>query len=102
MDCLTTLAQTMPSNGLVLGKEQLGPLYALKVDEQCLTIDPAENEIVDLDSLEVSSIRSIDVLKGDQATKEYGIKASKGVVVIYFKELESLSDELKAKFKLCK
>jgi hypothetical protein len=75
------------------------PLYVLKAEERIAIIDPAKGEKFDIESIDPSWIKAVDVLKGENAIKEYGEKASNGVVIIYFKDYYILSKEVHAFFE---
>jgi hypothetical protein len=75
------------------------PLYVLKAEEKTAIIDPAKGEKFEVESIDPSWIKFVDVLKGESAVKEYGEKASNGVVIIYFKDYYILSKEVHAFFE---
>ena len=80
-----------------LGKSQ--PYYVLKAGKKSVGISMALENSFDLKSIEPESIKQIDVLKGQQATDQYGALGSNGVIVITFKNFATLPQELKDRFK---
>ncbi|MEX2230991.1 MAG: hypothetical protein WD824_02430 [Cyclobacteriaceae bacterium] len=58
------------------------PLVILKSDNRTMEIDPKENEVFDMESIDKKWIKSISVLKGEIAKNTYGERASNGVLIV--------------------
>src|SRR5690606_16553872 len=58
------------------------PLVVLKSDKRSLTLDPQKNEVFDINAIDTQSIKSITVLKGEDAREAYGPSAADGVLIV--------------------
>jgi hypothetical protein len=74
------------------------PYYVLKVDDKSVAIDKHVDTQFDLDSIDPNWIKEIQVLKGFEAKSDYGERGKNGVVIIYFKDFNTLPPELQARF----
>ena len=74
-------------------------LVVLKAGEKSAEIDNRLGDRFNFDDIEVSSIRSIEVLKGGQGNDLYGEQASDGVIVINFKDFALLDNKTKKLFE---
>lgn len=64
------------------GSNQNQNISLTDIDAELLILDGKEITRADLDQVKVSSIGSIDILKGSAAVNKYGEKGKKGVIVI--------------------
>lgn len=58
------------------------PLVILKSDNRTMEVDPTANEVFDIESIDSKWVKSITVLKGQDAKNTYGERASNGVLVV--------------------
>lgn len=91
-----------PESSMFISPRIRTPLYVLKIDDQTLELDRDHHETLDFESFDTKWIKSIRVIKGEEAKNTYGDKGLSGVVVIEFKESYILPKDLRAKFKQIK
>ncbi len=70
------------------------PLYVLKSNKKTLVVDANKDETIDLKSINSNDIESINILKGEDAKKQYGERGANGVVIIQFKSHYILTDAM--------
>jgi hypothetical protein len=58
------------------------PLVILKSDLRTMEVDPRNNEIFDMESIDKKWIKSITVLKAENAKLTYGERAANGVLIL--------------------
>lgn len=73
-------------------------LFILKADEKTVQINNWLGNRIDMDSLDVNSIRSVEVLKDKFAVEKYGEEGKYGVVILRFIDYASLSNKTKKLF----
>jgi hypothetical protein len=74
------------------------PCMVLKVDDKTLKVDKGPFAKITLNEINPNWISSINVRKDHQAIEEFGEEAKGGVIVITFKDFNTLSKELQDAF----
>lgn len=79
---------------------QPAPLVVLKSDERTLELDPMKNEEFNFDAIETKWIKSITVLKGENARREYGERGADGVLIVQLADNYIFSKPTLIKFQI--
>src|SRR5688500_10251727 len=77
----------------ITGKEKLArfefkpaadanPLVILKSDQRTMEVDPKDNEVFDMKSIDPKWVKSVTVLKAEIARNTYGDRGSNGVLIV--------------------
>lgn len=98
--------QEIPSSNLLEPKppmefkiSSIQPYYVLKADDKSIGIISTEDNKFELSSIEAELISRMEVIKGKNATDQYGVLGANGVIVITFKNYATLPKELKDRFR---
>ncbi len=75
------------------------PNYVLKADDKSVGIVSTYANDFKLNSIETELISKLEVIKGHNATVQYGELGADGVIVITFKNYVTLPQEIKDMFK---
>ena len=74
-------------------------LFVLKAGEKSVEIDNRLGNKIKMDDIAVESISSMEVVKDQPAIDQYGDKGKGGVIVIRFKDYESLDEKTQKLFQ---